>query len=112
MFGLGVPELIVIFVIALIVFGPKKLPDLGKALGRGIAEFKRASQEVKETIETEVRNAEQSIDLAKIKADVEGAQAEVRKLDAPPADAAAGKEGTEGSEGTDKEKGPDAYGNS
>ena len=55
MFGLGIPELIVIFVIALVVFGPKKLPDLGKALGKGIAEFKRATEEVKETIETEVR---------------------------------------------------------
>jgi TatA/E family protein of Tat protein translocase len=116
MFGLGVPELIVIFVIALIVFGPKKLPDLGKALGRGIAEFKRASQEVKETIETEVRNAEHSIDLAKIKADVEGAQAEVRKLDAPAAgegNAAAERSPDAAAAGPDaKEKGPDAYGNS
>ena len=58
MFGLGIPELIVIFVIALVVFGPKKLPDLGRALGKGIAEFKRATEEVKETIETEVRAVE------------------------------------------------------
>lgn len=74
MFGLGIPELIVIFVIALIVFGPKKLPDLGKALGRGIAEFRRASQEVKETIETEVRNAERSVDIEKLRQQVEGAE--------------------------------------
>ncbi|HSA79143.1 MAG TPA: twin-arginine translocase TatA/TatE family subunit, partial [Nitrospirota bacterium] len=40
MFGLGIPELLVIFVIALIVFGPKKLPDLGKSIGRAMAEFK------------------------------------------------------------------------
>lgn len=75
MFGLGVPELIVIFVIALIVFGPKRLPDLGKSLGRGIAEFKKASQEVKDSIESEMRNAEQSIDLSK----VEKAQQEIRE---------------------------------
>lgn len=68
MFGLGIPELIVIFVIALVVFGPKRLPDLGKSLGRGIAEFKKASQEVKDSIESEMRSAEQSIDVAKIEA--------------------------------------------
>lgn len=58
MFGLGLPELIVIFVIALLIFGPKKLPELGKALGRGIAEFKRATQEIKETIDVESRKEE------------------------------------------------------
>ena len=76
MFGLGMPELVVIFVIALIVFGPKKLPDLGKALGRGLAEFKRATQDVKESIESEVRSAERSIDMEKIRQDVEGAEKE------------------------------------
>ena len=47
MFGIGMPELLVIFIVALLVFGPKKLPDLGRALGRGLAEFKRASEELK-----------------------------------------------------------------
>jgi len=50
MFGIGMPELIVIFIVALLVFGPKKLPDLGRALGRGLAEFKRASEELKEEL--------------------------------------------------------------
>jgi TatA/E family protein of Tat protein translocase len=52
---IGVPELIIIFVVALIVFGPRKLPELGKSLGKGLAEFRRASNELKSTIEEEVR---------------------------------------------------------
>ena len=53
--GIGVPELILIFVVCLIFFGPKKLPELGKSLGRGLAEFKRASNELKSTLEEEIR---------------------------------------------------------
>jgi len=56
MFGtLGMPELIVIFVIALIVFGPRKLPELGKSLGRSIAEFKKAVNDMHSTLEDEIR---------------------------------------------------------
>jgi len=60
MFGsIGMPELVIIFVIALIIFGPRKLPELGKSLGRSINEFKRASNELKSTLEEEVRIDEQ-----------------------------------------------------
>jgi sec-independent protein translocase protein TatA len=60
MFGpIGMPELVVIFVIALIIFGPRKLPELGKSLGRSINEFRRASNELKNTLEEEVRLDEQ-----------------------------------------------------
>ena len=51
----GMPELVIIFVIALIIFGPRKLPELGKSLGRSINEFKRASNELKNTLEDEIR---------------------------------------------------------
>ncbi len=51
MFGIGLPELIIIMVIALIVVGPKKLPDLAKALGKGMEEFRKATHEIKESLD-------------------------------------------------------------
>jgi len=55
MFGIGFPELLLIMAIALIVLGPKRLPDLARALGRGFSEFKRATDELKQTFEAETR---------------------------------------------------------
>ena len=66
MFGsIGMPELILIFVVALLVFGPKKLPELGKSLGRGLAEFKRASEDLKKTIEDEIEHGKQETEAVK-----------------------------------------------
>jgi sec-independent protein translocase protein TatA len=53
------PELIIILVIALIIFGPRKLPELGKSLGRSLTEFRRASNELRSTLEDEIRVEEQ-----------------------------------------------------
>jgi len=67
MFGLGLPELIVIFVIALVVFGPKKLPDLGKSVGRAMAEFKKAQQEFQESVQAEMKEVEKTTNLQEVK---------------------------------------------
>lgn len=56
MFGnIGFPELLIILIIALLIFGPKKLPEVGRNIGRAIKEFRRASDELKEKIEEEIK---------------------------------------------------------
>jgi sec-independent protein translocase protein TatA len=52
---IGLPELVIIFVVALIIFGPRKLPELGRSLGKSIQEFKRASNELRSTLDEEIR---------------------------------------------------------
>ena len=59
MFGnIGMPELLVIMAIALLIFGPKKLPEVGKSLGKALREFRRTTDEIKEKIEEEIQAEE------------------------------------------------------
>jgi Tat protein translocase TatB subunit len=58
MFGIGMPELLLILAVALIVIGPKKLPDIARALGRGLAEFRRATDDLKHSINVESQVAD------------------------------------------------------
>jgi sec-independent protein translocase protein TatA len=62
---LGVPELIIIFVVALVVFGPRKLPELGRSLGKSLSEFKRASNELRSTLDEEILAEDRRAALAK-----------------------------------------------
>ena len=57
--SLGVPEMMVIFILALVLFGPKKLPEIGRTIGKAISEFKKASTELKSTFEREMQTLEQ-----------------------------------------------------
>jgi TatA/E family protein of Tat protein translocase len=65
--SLGWPEMVFIFVLALVLFGPKKLPELGRTLGKAITEFRRASNELKATFDREMKNLEQETELKDLK---------------------------------------------
>jgi len=61
MFGpLGFPEVVFILVLALLIFGPKRLPEVGRTIGKGVAQFRRATTDLKRTIETEIAVEEES----------------------------------------------------
>jgi TatA/E family protein of Tat protein translocase len=82
MFGsIGMPELIIILVIALIIFGPRKLPELGKSLGRSLNEFKKASTDLQNTLEQEIKIEEQKESASKASAEESTASAAIPKDD-------------------------------
>jgi len=79
--NLGLPEMIFIFLGALILFGPKKLPEIGRQIGKALNEFKRASNEFKAQIETEISN----IDMQNARAEIEKAKQQIMAPIDPPA---------------------------
>ncbi len=101
MFGIGFQEMLIILVVVLIFFGPKRLPDLAKSLGKGIAEFKKASEEVKRGIDEAVKEEMAKTEGEKTEGTPaampepspmsgDGAVPEAKTEAAPPADAASG----------------------
>ena len=85
MFGIGSTELIVILIVALIVIGPAKLPEMAKALGKALGEFRRVSTDVKRTIEMEAEQADQKARTEQAKKDL-FPEKEVAKAPEAPAD--------------------------
>ena len=86
MFGIGMTEMLVIAALALIVLGPKKLPELARSLGRGFAEFKKATNELKSTFDAEMKAEDQRLN-EQVKAPAEQPYAATESL--PDTDAAA-----------------------
>ncbi|MCX5824950.1 MAG: Sec-independent protein translocase protein TatB [Deltaproteobacteria bacterium] len=84
MFGIGMPELLVIAVVALLVVGPKKLPDIAKALGKGLSEFRKATDSATETIKETLKTDELKKDMNGFKDSLLHGTGEEKGAPAPP----------------------------
>ena len=82
MFGLGVPELIFILLLALLIFGPKKLPEIGRTLGKGMSEFRKASNELTRSINAELALDEEPVP-PQVRRTLQTAQTEARSPHSP-----------------------------
>lgn len=89
MFGIGGPELLIICLVALVVIGPKKLPEMLRSLGKGVAEFKRVGNDVKSTLDDEVNKAEAESRKREVDEELARRKAEKAKLEAETAKAEA-----------------------
>lgn len=76
--NLGVPELMIIFLLALVLFGPKKLPEIGKTVGKAMAEFRRATSELKSTLEREVELDKMKSEFSEIGKTIKDGAADIR----------------------------------
>lgn len=85
MFGIGMPELLVIAVIALLVVGPKKLPELAKALGKGLSEFRKVADEATDTLKETLKVDEIKKDMDNIKDSLLYGEKETEQASNPPA---------------------------
>src|ERR1041385_1397797 len=83
--SIGMPELIIILVIALIIFGPKKLPELGRSLGKSINEFKKASNELRNTLDEEIRIDERRQASAAVPPVIDATPVAAKPAELPPA---------------------------
>ena len=85
MFGIGMPELLVIAVIALLVVGPKKLPDIAKALGKGLAEFRKVTEEATDTLKETLKDHDDENSVKPPKDSLLYGKGEEKEAPVPPA---------------------------
>ena len=77
--NLGLPEMLIVFLLALLLFGPRKLPDIGRTIGRTLGEFRRASEDLKRSLEQEV-DRERSGPLDQLQQDLRGAAQDLESV--------------------------------
>jgi sec-independent protein translocase protein TatA len=81
MFGsIGIPEIILIFVVVLLLFGPNKLPDFAKNFGKAVREFRKTLNEAKSTIEQEIDKADISRDIKEVNQDIQEVNQDIQKI--------------------------------